>query len=127
MGSLDSAEVTRVVASAGAGLFTSGYLLFVRDGILFAQAFDDRTLETRGEARPEFADRIGYFSPTVGYIAVTVAPTGALAYGPTVATTTSLQWRSRDGADAGSAMAAAYGSPRLCSRREARRGHEVGA
>ncbi len=115
VGSLDSAEVTRVVASTGGGLYTSGYLLFVRNGILFAQAFDDRALQTRGQA-VQVADRIGYFSATFGYIAVTVSRAGALAYGPSVATTTSLQWRSRDGADAGSAIRpAVYRSPRLSS------------
>ncbi len=98
VGSLDSAEVTRVVASTGAGLYRSGYLLFVRDGILFAQAFDDRALQTRGQA-VRIADRVGYFSATFGYVAVTVSRAGALAYGPSVATTTSLQWRNRDGAN----------------------------
>ena len=113
VGSLDSAEVTHVVASKGAFLYASGYLLFVRDGILFAQAFDDRTLQTRGEA-VQIADRVGYFSATLGYIGVTVSRAGALAYGPSVATTTRLQWRNRDGADAGSAIRpAVYRSPRL--------------
>ena len=115
VGSLDSAEVTRIVASTGAGLYTSGYLLLVRDGILFAQAFDDRALQTRGQA-VQIADRVGYFSATLGYIAVTASRVGALAYGPSVATTTSLQWRNREGADAGSAIRpAVYRSPRLSS------------
>ena len=93
----------------------SGYLLFVRDGILFAQAFDDRALQTRGEA-VRIADRVGYFSATIGYVAVTVSPAGVLAYGPSVAMTTSLQWRDRDGATTGSAIApAVYRSPRLSS------------
>ena len=48
--SLDSGETTRIVASTGAGLYASGYLLFVRDGILLAQAFDDRAL--RRKAKP---------------------------------------------------------------------------
>ena len=113
--SLDSAEITLVVASAGAGLYASGYLLLVRDGVLFAQAFDDRALQTRGEA-VQIADRVGYFSATLGYMAVTVSQAGVLAYGPNVAMTTSLQWRDRDGTEAGSAIApAVYRSPRLSS------------
>ena len=113
--SLDSGETTRVVTSTGAGLYASGYLLFVRDGILLAQAFDDRTLRAQGEA-VQIADRVGYFGATLGYIAVTVSPAGVLAYGPSVAMTTSLQWRDRDGTTTGSAIApAVYRSPRLSS------------
>ena len=48
-------------------LYGSGYLLFVRDGILFAQAFDDRALQTRSEA-VRIADGVGYFSAALGYI-----------------------------------------------------------
>ena len=36
-------------------------------GCLFAQAFDDRALQTRGEA-VRIADRVGYFSAAFGYI-----------------------------------------------------------
>ncbi len=116
MASLDSAEtITRVVASTGAGLYASGYLLLVRNGILFAQAFDDRALQMRSEPL-QIADRVGYFSATLGYMAVTVSQAGVLAYGPGVATTTGLQWRDRDGADGGSAIGpAVYRSPRLSS------------
>ncbi len=111
--SLDSAETIRVLGSTGAGFYGSGYLLFMRDGILFAQAFDDRTFQTRGEA-VRIADGVGYFSAGIGYTAVTVSPAGVLAYGPSVAMTTSLQWRDRDGAAIGSAIApAVYRSPRL--------------
>ena len=126
VGSLDSAEVTRVVASAGAGLYTSGYLLFVRDGILFAQAFDDRTLETRGEA-VQVADRIGS------------QPDGWL-YRRHRGTDRCARLRTDCGDDHKSSMAQSrrggrgVGDPTggvsfaaVVSRREARRGHEVGA
>ncbi|OFW39370.1 MAG: hypothetical protein A3J29_03005 [Acidobacteria bacterium RIFCSPLOWO2_12_FULL_67_14b] len=111
--SLDSADTTRVIGSTGAGLYGSGHLLFVRDGILFAQPFDDRALRTTGEAA-RIADHVGYFSASLGYTAVTVSPAGALATGPSVAGTTSLQWRDRDGTARGSLIApAVYRSPRL--------------
>ena len=42
VGSLDSPQTTRVVAADVRGLFASGQLLFMRDGLLFAQAFDLR-------------------------------------------------------------------------------------
>ena len=85
----------------------------MRDGVLFAQAFDDRAYQTRGDA-VRVADRVGYFGDSLGYSAVTVSPAGVLAFGPNVAMTTSLQWHDRDGATTGSAIApAVYRSPRL--------------
>ena len=49
--SLDSAEATRVVASRSNGAYADpGYLLFHRDGTLYAQAFDPRGLKLSGEA-----------------------------------------------------------------------------
>jgi serine/threonine protein kinase len=110
--SLDAAETTRVLVSMGAGQYGSGYLLFVRDGMLFAQTFDDRALRTRGEAM-RVADHIGYFGSSLGYAAVSVSPAG-VPYGPNVALTTTLQWRDRDGATRGSSIApSVYRSPRL--------------
>ena len=56
---LDSSQSTRVLESGGRAVYASGRLLFVRDGILFAQAFDDRALRTSGEPI-RVADGIGY-------------------------------------------------------------------
>ena len=44
VGSLDSPLITRVVTANVRGLFASGHLLFMRDGLLFAQALDLQTL-----------------------------------------------------------------------------------
>jgi len=111
--SLDSAGTTRVIGSTGAGLYGSGHLLFVREGMLFAQPFDDRTLRAGGDAI-RIADHVGYFSASLGYAAITVSPAGVLAYGPTVALTTSLQWRDRAGVAGGSPTApGVHRSPRL--------------
>jgi hypothetical protein len=49
VGSLDSTDTTRLVAADVRGLFASGYLLFVRDGLLFAQPLDLQTLQVTGE------------------------------------------------------------------------------
>jgi eukaryotic-like serine/threonine-protein kinase len=111
--SLDSAEATKVLASTGAGHYGSGYLLFVRDGMLFAQAFDARALRVGGEA-VRVAEHVGYFSSSLGYASLSVSPAGVLAYGPNVAVTTTLQWRDRAGATGQSPMApSVYRSPRL--------------
>src|SRR6476661_3836638 len=94
-------------------LYASGHLLFVRDGTLFAQAFDDRALQTSGDP-VRLGDHVGYWTSAFGYAAVTASPAGVLAYGPSVGLTTSLRWHDRSGASMGPPTAPAqYTSPRL--------------
>jgi len=110
---LDSSSSTRILESDGMALYASGHLLFVRDGTLFAQAFDDRALQTSGDP-VRIGDHVGYWSAAFGYAAVTVSPAGLLAHGPSVGLTTSLRWHDRSGASTGSPTAPAqYTSPRL--------------
>src|SRR5439155_1387369 len=79
--------------------------LFVRDGTLFAQAFDDRALQTSGDPA-RIGDHVGYWTAGLGYAAVTVSPAGLLAHGPSVGLTTSLRWHERSGASTGAAPTA---------------------
>ena len=110
---LDSSQSTRVLEIAGRAVYASGHLLFVRDGILFAQAFDDRALRTSGEPI-RVADGVGYWASTFAYTAVTASASGVLAHGPSVVIPTSLRWHDRGGATIGPPTTArAYGSPRL--------------
>ena len=83
MTALDSSQSTRVLEIAGRAVYASGHLLFVRDGILFAQAFDDRALRTSGEPI-RVADGVGYWASTFAYTAVTASASGVLAHGPSV-------------------------------------------
>jgi len=111
--SLDSPTVTRILPSGSMGLYANGHLLFVRDGILFAQPFDDRALRTTGEP-VRMADRVGYFNAAFGYVAVTASTTDVVVYGPGVALTTQLRWLDRRGAAAGPATPpAVYSGPRI--------------
>lgn len=111
--SLDSPQSTRVLDSSARAVYASGHLLFVRDGILFAQAFDDRTFQTSGEPI-RVADGVGYWVASFAYTAVTASSSGVLAYGPSVVFTTSLRWHTRAGATLGPPVAPrAYSSPRL--------------
>jgi len=51
LGSLKSKEVRKVMAADSAAVYTEpGYLLFEREGKIFAQPFDSRRLELSGEA-----------------------------------------------------------------------------
>ena len=60
---LDSSSSTRVLESDGMALYASGLLLFVRGGTLFAQAFDDRALQTSGDP-VRIGDHVGYWAAT---------------------------------------------------------------
>ena len=109
---LDSSGPTQLVRNSGAAVHVPGYLFFVRDGLLFAQAVDDRTLVPNGEPL-RVADQIGYDRGTGGYGAVSAAG-ATLAYGPSVVLTTALQWRDRGGSPVGAPIArGVLRSPRL--------------
>jgi Tol biopolymer transport system component len=110
---LDSSSSTRILENDGMALSASGHLLFVRDGTLFAQAFDDRALQTSRDP-VRLGDHVGYWTAAFGYAAVTVSPAGVLATGTNVRLTTSLRWHDRSGASTGPPTAPAqYSSPRL--------------
>ena len=55
-----------------------GYLLFVQDGALLAQAFDAAALELRGEP-VRIAEGVAYYR-TIGTAGFTVSANGVLAY-----------------------------------------------
>jgi Tol biopolymer transport system component len=110
---LDSLEATRVIASNVRAVHASGHLLYVRDGMLFAQPFDDAAFRVFGEPA-RVADGVGYYTASYGYSAVTASADGILAVGPNVALTTSLQWRDRGGTMTGSVSTPrVYMTPRL--------------
>ena len=91
---LDPSQSARVLETGGRAVYAAGHLLFVRDGILFAQAFDDRALRTSGEPI-RVADGVGYWAASFAYTAVTGSSSGVLAHGPNVVFTTSLRWHDR--------------------------------
>ncbi len=112
LGALASGEVTQVVRNDGMAVPMPGHILLVRDGTLFAQPVDDRTMATLGDAQ-RVADGIGYTLGTIGYSPVSAAG-ATLAYGPSVRVSTQLQWRDRVGKPVGSVIAqGALRSPRL--------------
>ena len=61
VGSLDSTDVTPLVQGNGKFAYSSGYLLFLRESTLMAQAFDSGTRNLSGDAFP-VADDVQSFS-----------------------------------------------------------------
>ena len=105
VGSLDSADTKRLLASDSPAVFASpGYLLFLRQGTLLAQPFDAARLEPTGDAVPiaeQVASGLGR--------AFSVSETGTLAYrvGP-LAARFQLTWVDRSGA-----VVESFGEPAL--------------
>ena len=61
IGSLDSTDVTPLVQANNNFAYSSGYLLFLRESTLMAQAFDSGTVSLDGDAFP-VADDVQWFS-----------------------------------------------------------------
>ena len=80
VGSLDAGAPPTLVheGQSRAVLARTGHLLFVRDGVLLAQRFDDRALRLVGEPRP-IATRVAN-NPATGHAGFSVAERGPLVY-----------------------------------------------
>jgi dipeptidyl aminopeptidase/acylaminoacyl peptidase len=78
-----------------------GRLLFLREGTLLAQAFDERSLQAQGDPMP-VAERVGSYHLSAFF---SVSPSGVLAYsaGPTARWLSQLSWFDRRGKQLGHA------------------------
>jgi Tol biopolymer transport system component len=102
VGSLDSADVKRVVNANSRAMYGDGYLLFVREDTLMAQPFDPHRLETKGQPVP-IAEDIRVNS-TNGRAAFALSDSGVLAYRTgTASTPVELTWLDRAGREIGKA------------------------
>ena len=96
VGSLDSPEITRLMAAETAGAYVpSGWLLFLRQGTLVARRFDLSRGELSGDpvtvADPVGFDGVFYFG------AFSVSPAGLMAHRADVANPRQLTWLDRTG------------------------------
>ena len=114
MGSLASPETTRILATELRGLFAQGHLLFVRDGLLFAQTFDDRALRLSGEPA-RIADHVGFYTGSYGYAAFDASASGVVAFGPALLPSSQLNWFDRNGRLEANGPQGVFESPRLSS------------
>jgi Tol biopolymer transport system component len=112
VGSLDSPETTRLVGADVRGLFAAGHLLFVKDGLLFAQVLDEQSLRLSGEP-VRIADGVGFYAAAFGYAAIDISSNGVLAFGPALRTSSLVQTFDREGKARGPTVAGSFTSPRL--------------
>ena len=105
LGSLESSEVTRLVASDTQGSYVApGWLLFIRQGTLWAQRFDVSQRRVSGEPIA-VADSVA-FEPIDGSGAFSTSDAGVLTYRVGQPSMTQLAWFDRSGGTIG-----AIGSP----------------
>ena len=113
IGSLDSPEQRRLLVADSAAIYSPpGYLLFVRQGTLMAQAFDPKKLELTGNAGP-IAEQVASDGPGAGF---SVSDSGTLTYrtGLPLPSRYQLVWVDRSGKALGSLGAPAlYLGPAL--------------
>jgi Tol biopolymer transport system component len=96
LGSIDSSETTHLVESDSRPVYASGYVLFVRQGRLFAQPFDTDRLEMRGE-QVLVAEDVRTF-PLNGRSAFSASTNGVLVYrAGSVRAGRTLAWYDRQG------------------------------
>jgi serine/threonine protein kinase len=76
VGSIDSTEGKRLIERGRKPIYVDGFLLFVREGTVFAQRFDPGRLELSGNPRP-VVEHVHTMDPTV---AVATSETGTIVY-----------------------------------------------
>jgi Tol biopolymer transport system component len=96
-GSLDSKEYKLVVrATAGPAFAAGGAIVYMRDGMVLTQAFDERKLVISGEP-VVLRDRVE-FNPLISFASLSVSPAGDMVYYPApIGGSTALSWYDRDG------------------------------
>jgi Tol biopolymer transport system component len=94
LGALDSKQDTTIVGSDYRGQYAAGYLLFIRNGNLMTQKFDDKKLKLAGNPVP-VAEQVR--GDDRGAAAFSVSSEGMLIFAGGQATTLDLAWYDRSG------------------------------
>jgi eukaryotic-like serine/threonine-protein kinase len=77
LGSIDGTEPTKLVTADSQAEFTGEHMLFVRDGTLMAQRFEEGSAAPTGEPTPVIGQLL---SDDAGFAAFSVSQNGVLAY-----------------------------------------------
>ena len=99
LGTLDSDKGTRLTASDSAGIYASGWLMFVRAGRLVAQKLDVEKGKLEGEA-VTVAETTSFEASSYG-AAISASFTGVIAYRSGGANRRQLTWFNRSGESLG--------------------------
>jgi len=99
-GSLDSKEDRRILPGYSGVAYASGYLLFAREGNLFAQRFDAGKLGLFGEPQP-LAQQLRDLGPFLRMATFSVSDNGVLIYEPPPPSVRQMTWIDRDGKKTG--------------------------
>jgi eukaryotic-like serine/threonine-protein kinase len=114
LGSLDGGEPRLVSGDIRSRVILAGdQLLFVRDGILFAQTLDQERGELTGSPRPIIRNEVSADHWRFGDVALTASNTGLLLYQSPLTYTTQLVWYDRDGKELGTLGAPNLWAPEL--------------
>ena len=110
--SLDSTEARRILAVASNGVYTpfgdgKGHLLFVRGGVLYAQPFDERSLQLKGDA-VVIAEGVGFVATASSATFHASADGRTLAYVSGEFGVVQLTWSDRSGKPLGEVGPRAY-------------------
>ena len=112
VGSLDSTERKRLVETNAQAAYAQGYLLFMQERTLMAQAFDADRLELKGDPVPlvQQVERL----PGVSFGLFSVSETGVLVYRSGSGANTELAWFDRTGKQIGTVgPSSSYTNPSL--------------
>jgi serine/threonine protein kinase/Tol biopolymer transport system component len=101
IGALDSPDVKTVGPADSHVVYSSGYLLYVRENALMAQPFDEKRLAVTGEAKPVAEQVVGaFFSSGIPSI-FSAAQNGLLVYQTGMGSQKQLTWYDRRGKPVG--------------------------
>lgn len=97
-GSLDSTESRRLFPSDTAAVFAPPkYVLYVREGTLFARELDLRRMQVVGEPAPIASNVAHLVGGQFATVALSASGTGLIAYQATTAPLNELRWVDRNG------------------------------
>jgi eukaryotic-like serine/threonine-protein kinase len=112
VGSLDSKETNFLFHNHSNAIYASGYLLFLRQNTLMAQAFDPKRLELKGDPMP-IAEDVEDVATRV-QASISASDNGTLAYLETGGTGRQLLWFDRSGKQIGTVLGTdSYADPHL--------------
>jgi len=99
VGSIDGSSDKVVLPTPANAVYAAGYLLYVREGSLFAHPFDASRLQTTGEPVP-IVPRLG-LTNWASFSSFSVSDAGVLVTSPVFAPLTRLLWFDRAGRESG--------------------------